>query len=195
MSSRSRFVLVSLPPMFYSRHLNEPNAAVSDINTTRAAFASLAADKACGTQARLIYYMDPGEVLSRPFTARDTYSRKGELLVRLTDAKLAGREFSRRSMGTNTLLGFYGLSFTYGSELILPAHRNVHLRAILWAAMAKSESNGNVEHAEDNIGTHIFKEYLDSLWRNHSDKASIGIHPITFISSMNGEFVLKTSLD
>lgn len=159
------------------RNLSETNAFVTVVNNTRVAFASLAADETCGNQTRLIYYMDPGEVLSRPFTARDTHSLKGELLVKHTDAKLAGGEFGRRSMGTNVVLGFHGRSFTYDNELILPAEINVQLREILRVAMGKS----GFYKEDDDSGTNLFTGFLDSLSSNHSENASIFIPEVYFV--------------
>lgn len=43
--------------------------------------APLFADRHCGEGTELILYMDPGELLSRKFTSKDTHSTAGDLLV------------------------------------------------------------------------------------------------------------------
>lgn len=43
--------------------------------------APLLADRHCGEGTELILYMNPGELLSRPFTSKDTHSTAGDLLV------------------------------------------------------------------------------------------------------------------
>lgn len=133
------------------------------MNHTRVGYASLAADQVCGKQTRLIYYMNPGDVLSRPFTADDTHSAIGDLLVKYTDVEHTDGEYASRSMGTASLLGFHGYSFTYGSDLVLPAELNSQLRAILQATMNESGSNKKM-HA-----------FLDSIPSNHASDIRIFI--------------------
>lgn len=163
-----------LCPFFtFIRTLSEPYTAVSVVNNTRVAFASLTADVACGNETTLIYYMLPGEVLSRPFKARDTHSLKGDLLVKYTDTKLAGGEFARRSVGTSILLGFHGLSFTYDSDLILPVEINRQLRALLLVTLDESGSTENGK--QENFGTYALGDFLDSVSRIHREYASIFI--------------------
>lgn len=43
--------------------------------------APLLADRYCGEGTELILYMNPGELLSRKFTSKDTHSAAGDLLV------------------------------------------------------------------------------------------------------------------
>ena len=166
----------TITPRLFSRFrgVGEVNDAVSVVNDTRVAFAPLKADVFCGNQARLIYYMDPGEVLSRPFTARDTHSHKGELLVKHTDAKLTGGEYALRSMGTWLVLGVHGLSFTYDSDLVLPAEINNKLREVLRVAMGE---NGSTENVDGKVvfDTHEVYNFLDTLSSNFSGESSIFI--------------------
>ena len=165
--------------LFYNpcvRDLGEPNAAVSIVNDTRVDYASLAADEACGDEIRLIYYTGPGEVLSRPFTAQDTHSPKGDLIVKHIDAELAGGEHARRCMGSTALLGFHGLSFTYGADLILPGNINSNLRAVLRDAMNASDTTTTTEGcAQEDSATCAFHDFLDSMSRDHMAYASIFI--------------------
>lgn len=80
----------------------------------------------------MIYYMDVGEVLSRPFTAKDTHTPRGDLMVTFTDtADGSHDECDRRAMATDILLGFSPPCFTYGSDLVLPAETNELLRSVL----------------------------------------------------------------
>ena len=168
------FLLAHYDP--HVRALGEPNAAVSIVNNTRVEYASLAADEACGDEIRLIYYMNPGEVLSRPFTAQDTHSPKGDLLVEHTDAESAGGEHARRCMGSAALLGFYGPSFTYGTDLILPVEANTRLRAVLWDAFGEYGLTRKVEGCEqEDSATCAFHELLDLMSSVHATDASIFI--------------------
>lgn len=167
--------------LFITRTLGEPNAAVSIVNDTRVAFASLTADDACGNGTRYIYYMNPGEVLSRSFTALDTHSTTGKLLVKHSDAKLAGGEYTRRSLGSETILGLHGLSFTFSSDLILPAEINAQLRAILQNAMDEHGSNS----------TQAFHQFLDSISRIHNGDASIFIPEVNAVYLSMNVFGIK----
>lgn len=47
------------------------------------------ADRHCGEGTKLILYMNPGELLSRTFTSKDTHSARGELLVVYADVSPA----------------------------------------------------------------------------------------------------------
>lgn len=49
---------------------------VSDVGAS-----ALLADKHCGEDVKLIYYLNPGELLSREINFKDTHSPKGDLLV------------------------------------------------------------------------------------------------------------------
>ena len=95
--------------------------------------AALNADKACGSGTRFIFYMEIGEVLSRPFTVKDTHTPQGDLIVTFTDTERSHPECIRRAMGADILLGFSPPCFTYGSDLILPAELNGQLRGLLHA--------------------------------------------------------------
>jgi len=162
--------------LHHRRNLKVSNTVLSIVKDTHVAYAPLMADKACGFDTRLIYYMGPGEILSRPFTAKDTHSPEGDLLVKQTTAEVVGGEHARRSMGTSIVLGFYGLSFTYDSDLILPADVNAQLREKLRTTMNESgfkipgDSNG-----VERFGTSEFHEFLDSMSSDHSKYASIFI--------------------
>lgn len=47
--------------------------------------AALFADRHCGNDTKLIWYMTMGELLSREITAKDTHSVTGDLLVSYTE--------------------------------------------------------------------------------------------------------------
>ena len=165
------------------------NTVLSIVNDTHVAYAPLMADKACGSHTRLIYYMGPGEILSRPFTAKDTHSPEGKLLVKQTTAEVVGGEHARRSIGTTTVLGFHGLTFSHNSDLILPASVNAQLRAILRLAMAESSSkevlgNGDGEEALESSAFHGF---LDSMSSGHIKYASIFIPEVCPTTCCRGE--------
>eukprot|EP00903_Cladosiphon_okamuranus_P015305 g14139.t1 len=51
---------------------------VNVVNSSHVEHAALNADKACGPGTRLIFYMGIGEVLSRPFTEKDTHTPRAQ---------------------------------------------------------------------------------------------------------------------
>lgn len=91
----------------------------------------LLADRFCGEDTELIYYMRPGSVISRTFTAKDTHSPKGDLLVVYTDAARSSYHDSQLAHATAAVLGFNAPSFTYGTDLMLPVEVNEALRDAL----------------------------------------------------------------
>lgn len=62
-----------------------PGVSVS--STLNIRLSSLFADQRCGEGTKLILYVQPGSVLSRTFTAKDTHTPRGELLVVYGDAR------------------------------------------------------------------------------------------------------------
>lgn len=83
------------------------------VNTSTAGgHASLVADLHCGQETKLVYYMEPGEVLSRAFTRKDTHSTTGRLLVQFTELERVGAAHIQRSQATTSVLGFGAPSFT-----------------------------------------------------------------------------------
>lgn len=106
--------------------------------------ASLYADEYCGAaDTTLIYYVKPGSVVSRTFTAKDTHSPQGDLLVVYgKDAQLATDQLSGEWV--RSVLGFEAPSFTFGTDLILPIGANADLRGALM-------SGDNVDTALDTL--------------------------------------------
>ena len=92
--------------------------------------ASLFADEYCSADTSLIFYMKSGSVLSRQFTSKDTHSTHGDLLVVYGSAKLSyvDRELAKQ---TTAVLGFQSPSFTFNTDLVLPAGANADLREVL----------------------------------------------------------------
>ena len=101
------------------------------INSSHVEHAALIADKACGAGTRLILYMDVGEILSRSFTAKDTHTPQGDLIVAFTNTEGSHAECNRRATATSIMLGFSSPCFTFGSDLILPVEINQQLRESL----------------------------------------------------------------
>ena len=157
---------------------------MSIVSETHVAYASPLADKTCSDQTRLMYYMEPGELLCRPFTANDTHSPKEDLLVKHTDVEFAGAEYARRSMGTAAILGFHGLSCTYGSDMIILAETNAQLRQILRAELNESETTINLESYSQNgsFDTSALNAFLDTMSWKHSAYASIYTPEVCFVS-------------
>eukprot|EP00904_Undaria_pinnatifida_P010718 jgi/Undpi1/6777/HiC_scaffold_21.g09255.m2 len=96
--------------------------------------ASLFADKFCGVDASLIFYMQHDSVVSRSFTSKDTHSTHGDLLVVHGSPKLrrVDRELAKQ---TTAVLGFESPSFTFNTDLFLPAGINADLRKVLVSGM------------------------------------------------------------
>lgn len=61
-------------------------------STPVAELSSLFADQHCGEGAKVVLYMRPGSVLSRSFTAKDTHTPRGELVVVYGDARQSYRD-------------------------------------------------------------------------------------------------------
>lgn len=104
-------------------------------STANALTASLFADKYCGlADTNLIMYVNRGSVFSRSFTSKDTHSPQGELLVVHSNGQAQGsHQGSELAKRTAFLLGSDPPppSFTYGTELMLPAGANEDLRELL----------------------------------------------------------------
>ncbi|CAM9423519.1 unnamed protein product, partial [Hapterophycus canaliculatus] len=144
---------------------------VSIANTSVAEHAALHADEVCGEGTRLIYYMSPGVILSREFTSKDTHTPRGELVVAFHDADLVGPENAKRAKGTAVVLGFASPSFTYGSDLILPAAINGQLRTLLRRdqQLFQNSSESDVTRRET-VGDTV-EHYLDSLAKKYEGKS------------------------
>lgn len=108
-----------------------PNVFIT--NATRVEYSALEADRLCGHGTRLIYYMEVGQILSRTFSTKDTHTARGALIVAAEDIHDIHIENAARAMGSVAVLGFATPTFTYGSDLILPADMNGQLRAVLGA--------------------------------------------------------------
>lgn len=91
----SRFLLVNfvLLACFFlssgsSRTLGRyPGVRISEA-VSPITLAALVADRHCGEDTKLIFYMNPGELLSRRFTSKDTHSAAGDLLVMYAEVGL-----------------------------------------------------------------------------------------------------------
>lgn len=105
----------------------------------------LLADRHCGEGTRLIYYMGPGEMLSRTFTSKDTHSVRGELLVVYAEVSRVGKASQDRTLATAALLGFSSPSFSFGMDIVLPAETNQQLRDVLLS----ETDQGAGKHARD----------------------------------------------
>eukprot|EP00903_Cladosiphon_okamuranus_P008170 g7869.t1 len=100
--------------------------AVSPIN-----LAPLLADRYCGEGTELILYMNPGELLSRKFTSKDTHSTAGDLLVVYAEVDRIGEANMARVLATMSVLGFSSPSFSFGTDVLLPVDSNQQLRDVL----------------------------------------------------------------
>eukprot|EP00752_Nemacystus_decipiens_P010095 g8996.t1 len=87
----------------YNRTVGQ-HPAVHVWNSSYADFAALRADVGCGNGTKLIYYMSPGQMLSREFTNKDTHSPRGDLIVSYTEANKVAPENALRAMATTLIL-------------------------------------------------------------------------------------------
>ncbi|CAN0197979.1 unnamed protein product, partial [Ectocarpus fasciculatus] len=108
-----------------------PGVSVS--NSTSVEYSALQADQFCGNGTRLIYYMEVGQILSRSILRKDTHTARGNLIVAAEEVHEVHVENAARAMGSVIVLGFAAPTFTYGSDLILPAEINGQLRTVLVA--------------------------------------------------------------
>ncbi|CAN0126388.1 unnamed protein product [Ectocarpus sp. 12 AP-2014] len=109
-----------------------PGVTIS--STQNPATASLFADRFCGAGTALILYVEPGSVLSRPFTSKDTHSPRGDLLVVHGGGQGSYRD-DERSRRSGLVLGLEAPSFTRGTDLMLLVGANKDLRESLGMEM------------------------------------------------------------
>ncbi|CAM9484511.1 unnamed protein product [Scytosiphon promiscuus] len=103
-------------------------------------YSAVTADLRCGEDTELVLYLEPGVVLSRPFTEWDTHDPlTGELLVIYTEAASAGPRHETFARSAGEILAASNLpAFTAGTDLILPVSANQDLRKalVLWESAA-----------------------------------------------------------
>lgn len=75
--------------------------------------------------------MNPGDVISRTFTSKDTHSAKGELVVAYTALDRAHETSLARMKASTSVLGFRTPLFSFGTDIILPSCTNQQLRDVL----------------------------------------------------------------
>lgn len=156
-------------------------------NASSVEHGALIADQICGNGTRLIYYMNVGEVLSRTFTRKDTHGILGDLIVSASDSAQVPLEHARRGAGSAVLLGFTTPSFTYGTDLILPAETNEQLRAVLHMKEKLNElvvvqAQGKHRRSRRKLG--FMFEYLASVAHSHRDSATIYIPEVGEVPSI-----------
>ncbi|CAM9773653.1 unnamed protein product, partial [Ectocarpus fasciculatus] len=85
---------------------------------------------------------------------------------------------ARRAAGSDVLLGFTTPSFTYGSDLILPAETNEQLRAVLRTKQKLDKSvvvQAQGEHRRSGRKLGFMFEYLASVAHSNNGSATIYI--------------------
>lgn len=92
--------------------------------------ASLYADEYCGADTSLILYLQAGSVVTRAFTAKDTHSPDGDVLVVYSGAR-GGFQHDELAVNTEVVLGSAAPSFTKGADLLLPVRANQDLRELV----------------------------------------------------------------
>lgn len=137
--------------------------AVIVFNTSRVDLAALVADHICGRSTKLIYYMTPGQIMSRSFTFKDTHSARGDLLVIHADVKLVDKLNILRALATTRLLGFHAPSFTFGTDLLLPADINAHLRNFLLPAVPSSPNLPARVETVDELEIGLLEKYVSAM--------------------------------
>lgn len=160
------------------------NPAVTIFNTSRVDLAALAADQFCGGSTQLIYYMAPGQVLSRTFTAKDTHSAKGDLLVAYAETKQLDMPHILRALATTRLLGFHAPSFTFGADLILPATTNAELRNLLHPAVNISPELPERVETVDEAKKAQVEEYLSAVNISHHLQSKIFLPEVSWLAGV-----------
>lgn len=112
-------------------------------NSTNPGISPLFADRFCGDGAKLIYYMNPGELISRPIMPKDTHSVSGDLLVVYSNLDNAVEAIRARANATTAVLGFKSPSFSLGVDIILPVEINQQLRDVLLTGEIDSDDDDN----------------------------------------------------
>lgn len=78
--------------------------------------------------------MHPGDLVSRTFTAKDTHSVQGDLLVVYAELDRVDEPVKERALATTSVLGFNSPSFSFGTDIVLPAEINQQLRDVILTA-------------------------------------------------------------
>lgn len=129
------------------------------VNSTAGGHASLLADVHCGNGTKLILYMNPGEVLYRTITSKDTHGTNGKLLVPYAEPERVDEGNQKRVRATTAVLGFGSPSFSYGTDLLLPAEMNTQLRGLLLAGhkpeMTRGDEDDDDEIDDGDLATRI----------------------------------------
>ncbi|CAB1099444.1 unnamed protein product [Ectocarpus sp. CCAP 1310/34] len=119
-----------------------PLPGVTVASTPSALTASLYADRYCGgtNSTSLIMYVTRGSTFSRPLTSKDTHSPRGDLLVAHSSSATASHHVAHLAKQTASVLALseggaapppplpLPPSFTFGTDLMLPAGANADLR-------------------------------------------------------------------
>lgn len=139
------------------------------VETSHVSVSSLLADQFCGAGTKLIYYLNPGELLSRPIVYKDTHSPRGDLLV----------VYSDQQQETAAVLGFSSPSF--GGDIVLPATINAQLRTLVLAGHGSKEDQGDVNDAQ----------YAEQLLANTASDVSVPqVRKLDYILALSGGFSL-----
>lgn len=113
-------------------------------------YSALLADRHCGDESELIFYLEPGNLLSRAFTSRDTHTLGGDLLVMYTEARRASPGESRFAKASGAVLDLGGgPSFTSGTDVVLPVSANTDLRATLTDEESSYNGGGEESPCDD----------------------------------------------
>lgn len=133
---------------------------------------ALLADRHCGKGTRLIYYMNPGELLSRSFTPKDTHSVKGDLLIVYAEVDRVGAYSVDRTLATTSVLGFSSPSFSFGMDIILPAEINQQLRDVLLSDPNAGTSRGKPDSNPEVRAVRAMDEFKGTFIPEVSESAS-----------------------
>lgn len=150
-------------------------SSTSDVTT-----ASLFADEYCGAGTSLILYLKAGSVVTRSFTAKDTHSPKGDVLVVYSGAR-AGFQKYELARKTELVLGSVAPSFTRGTDLLLPVGANQDLRELVL------RPGGDKQH-----GTAVDPELVDATMQVLTDLDDVFAVPQ--VADFRDDNVLNTSL-
>lgn len=133
---------------------------VQVVNSSHIDLSAMFADRACGNGTKLIYYLSPGQILSRPFSPKDTHNPKGELIVAHEELDFVSGDNVVRSMAATAVLGFHSPSFTYDAEVVLPADTNEKFRKMLRSSA--SATRGDSQPGPD-IEIDVLHKHLQAV--------------------------------
>lgn len=132
--------------------------------------------------------MNPGELLSRAFTPKDTHSVKGDLLIVYAEVDRVGVYSVERTLATTSVLGFSSPSFSFGMDIMLPAEINQELRDVLLSDPNAGTSRGKPDSNPEVRAVRAMDEFKGTFIPEVSQRAS-GVFVLFYFVSIRFPFL------